>query len=131
MRRIDEAQLPDDDGSPVAALRAVPCVAETRHQLRDDLGVSSGAVPWLPRLAGKSIAWQRQRDDVKGGVVGLSAMGRGIRERSDDFGDLEERPRPAMDEHERNGVGPARSLVDEVNIHAVDRRLELRQLIEA
>ena len=58
-------------------------------------------------------------------------LGRRIGEWRDDLGDLEKRPRPSVDEHERRGVGPPRSLVHEMNLHTVDRCLELRQLIEA
>jgi hypothetical protein len=57
-------------------------------------------------------------------------MSRGIRERADGLEQLEHRAGPAVRHDQRQGVGVPRADVDEMDVHAVDGRHELRQGIQ-
>ena len=82
------------------------------------------------RLVGETVTRQRRADDVKG-VGRIAAMSSRIRQRLDDFLKLDDRPRPSMRHHERDRVGVRRAYVHEMYPEAVDRRLELREAVEA
>ena len=65
------------------------------------------------------------------GVGGLATVARGIGQRADDLGELENGAGPPVRQRQRHGRGHGRSLVDEVDLEPVDVRRVLRQLIEA
>ncbi len=64
------------------------------------------------------------------GVLGLAPVGHGIGQRPDDLVKLVHRPRPAVDDHERQRglfLGPH---VDEVDVQAVNGCRELVELVQ-
>ena len=64
------------------------------------------------------------------GVGGVAAVRRGVGERPRDLVHLEERPRPAVADDERERVGPLALDVDEVDAEPVDLGAELRQRVQ-
>ena len=115
--------------APITALGRVARVAEPQHQVRpgagDALHVPSGA----GRLIGESVARQRRGNHVE--RVGGIAPERGrIRQRLNDFMELNDRSRPAVRNHQRHRIGMRRLSVNEMNPQAVDRGPELRKPIE-
>ena len=72
-----------------------------------------------PGLKRQRVAGQRRRDD--GEVLG---------EQRDQLVELEHRARPAVREQQRHRVGSPARLVDEMQVDAADRHLELREAVE-
>jgi hypothetical protein len=64
------------------------------------------------------------------GVLGAPAMAGGIRQRIDDVEQFEHGSWPAVRDDQRQGVRMARLDLDEMNVHAVDRRHELRKSVQ-
>ena len=118
-----------DGRAPVAALGDVAGVAEALHQLRPGSRDAVGAPAGVRRLAGEAVARHRRQDEIER-VLRASAMRGRIGERADGLEQLEHRAGPAMRHDQRQGVRDARADVDEVDVHAVDRRHELRQGVE-
>ena len=65
------------------------------------------------------------------GVLGLATMSRRIGQRADHLLELHKRPRPTVDQHQRQGILVPGPLVDEVQVHAVDVGLEVRPSVES
>ena len=64
------------------------------------------------------------------GVLGLASVGLGIRQRTDDFLKPEHRVRPAMREHQGQGVFVFRARVNEMDVEPVDLGCELRKFVQ-
>ena len=114
-----------DGGAHVAPLGDVARVAEALHQLRPRAGDAAGIPAELGRLAREAVARQRRDHHVEG-ILGAPAVGGRIRERIDDLEQLDHGSRPAVRDDHRHRVRVARLDVDEVDVHAVDLRHELR-----
>ena len=118
-----------DDRAPVAALRDIAVAAEhVAHQLVPEDG--RGARPdGFFEPAGKAVARQRRDHEVHA-VPGLAAEFFRMCELLDDTVKLEHRARPAMRHQHRLG-GRARSLhMDEMELVAVDLRMEVRKAVQ-
>jgi hypothetical protein len=104
------ADLRGDRGAPVAALRAVPVVAEAPHQRLPRLGDPFDTPAGARRLPGEAVSRQRRTHDVesRGG------------QRFDHLVELDDRPRPAVRDQQRKGVVGGRPLVDEMDVEPVD-----------
>ena len=102
---VVERNEPADDAAPVAALHAVALVAEPRHQLGDDRAPSSRdcsrARAGLPE---KPKPGSEDRDDIEG-ILGAAAVLHRVGQRPDDFGELDERSRPAMGDRSGKAFG--------------------------
>ena len=67
---------------------------------------------------------------VVGGSFGAASVRGRVSERSDNLKLLNDGSRPAVCDDDRHGIRMSRADVDEVNIHAIDRRHELGQGVE-
>jgi hypothetical protein len=116
----------DDARSPVATLSNVTFVAQAFHQhvprTADALDTPSGL-----RGPRRKAVTRQGRDHHVEGVFGPAAERGRIGERADDLDLLEDRAGPAVGDDQRHRVRMARADVDEVDVDAVDGRLELRQ----
>ena len=121
------ADLSGDRRAPVAALGAVTVVAKAHHQRLPGLGDFLHAPPGAAGLAGEAVPGKRRADDVEG-VFGASR--RRIGQRLNHLVELHNRARPAMGDHEREGVFVRGPLVDEMNVQPVDFGGELVKPIE-
>ena len=121
------AELRGDGRAPVATLGAVAVVAEALHQRLPSLGDLLHAPPGTAGLAGEAISRKRRAHDMEG-VFGAS--GRRIGQRLNHLVELHDRTRPAMRDHQREGVLVRRALVDEMNVQSVDFGDELVEAIE-
>jgi hypothetical protein len=74
----------------------------------------------------ESVAGHRRNDDVEG-ILRLPAERGGIGQRADDLQLLDDRPRPAVRDDERQRVLLFRANVNEMNVQPVDLRDELWQ----
>ena len=70
------------------------------------------------------------RQDEVEGILGASAMGRGVGQWADNLQKLEQRARPAMRHDHRQGMGMLRAHMGKLDVEPVDRGDELRQGIE-
>lgn len=64
------------------------------------------------------------------GILSAATVGDRVGERPDHFVKFHERSGPAMTEYQWQGIGVLRSLVNKVNVEAVDVGFELLELIE-
>jgi hypothetical protein len=103
----------------------VAAEAEALHQLCPGPTHALGAPTAARRLPREPVARRRRNHDVEG-VVGATAVRRGIRERLDDLQLLDDRARPAVIDDERQRVVMLRTNVNEVDVEAVDLGYELR-----
>src|SRR5690606_34093897 len=114
------AELGGDHRAPVTALGAVAFVAEPGHQLvpgdRDALHPPAGA----GRFAGEPVAGQRRAHHVE------TALG----QRADHLGELHHRTRPAVGDEDRERIGRAAPLVDEMNVQTADFGDVVVELVE-
>ncbi len=115
--------------APVPALGAVAVVAKAQHQRLPGLGDPLDAPPGAGGLAGESIPRQRRTDDMEG-VLGATAVSRRIGQRLDHLVKLHDRARPAVGDHQREGVVVRRPLMDEMNVQPVDLGDELVKAVE-
>lgn len=108
------------DGRPnIPTLRPVSTVPEPRHQRSEE---SSDLLPveaLFTRLIRKTVPGHRGDDDVKG-ILSAATVGDRVGERPDHFVKFHERSGPAMTEYQWQGIGVLRSLVNKVNVEAVD-----------
>src|SRR4029453_19682831 len=79
--------------------------------------------------SGEAIARQGRDDDVESSLRATSVRG-WIRKWIDDLELLDDGSGPAMRDDDREHIRMTRTDVDEVNVHAIDRRDELRQGIQ-
>ena len=89
----------------------------------------SGPQPEVRRLAGEAVARHGGQNEIER-VLRASAVRRRIGERADGIEQLEHRAGPTMRHDQRHGVRMTRAHMNEVDVHAVDRRHELRQGVE-
>jgi hypothetical protein len=126
---VDAAQFAGDGRTPVAALGAEPLVAQARHELDPGVGDPACLPAGLPSGPGEPEARNARQHHVEG--VGPVAAVRGrVRQRADDVQELDDRPRPAVRDDQRGGVGFGGADVCEVHMRAVDLGGELRPLVE-
>ena len=127
---IDPPEVGGDERAVVAALGAVPLVAEPRHEL----GQRRGHAPRPPALVtqrrGVAEARQRRHHDVERRGVGRAVAAR-VGERVDDVEELDEGSGPAVEQQQRRGVRLGRTDVEEVVLLPVDHRGELRVPVDA
>ena len=127
--RGDTAHRIGDGGSHVAALGHVVVVAEALHQLGPVLRDAAGPPPRLGRLRGQAVPGDGGDDDVER-IRGAPAVRGRVGERPDHLQHLDHRAGPPVRDDHRQGVLVLRADVDEVDVHAVDLGLELRQRVE-
>ena len=115
------AQPRSDERTPVAALRTVARVAQALvHQGVEDRADLGQGLAWLVRLERQRVARQRWDDD--GESIG--------RQQRDQLHELEHRAGPTVREQQRLGFRAGAAHMQEVDVDAVDARLELRPGIE-
>ena len=118
-----------DAGAHVAALCHVPRVAETAHQL----GPCPCGAPQIPadlhRLAREPVPRQGGQHEMEG-ILGPAAVRGRVRQRANRVEQLDHRPGPAVGHDQRQRVLVRRRDMDEVDVHAVDLRDELRQFVQ-
>ncbi|MNQ91587.1 hypothetical protein D3C85_1069770 [compost metagenome] len=118
-----------NNGAPVATLGQVARVAEALHEripgAGDALGVPAGAF----RFVRKAEAGNRGQYEMKG-VLGGSAMCRGVGQRTYDLQQFEYGTRPAMGHDEWPRVRMTGANVDEVDVQAVDIGQVLGECVE-
>src|SRR4051812_46063596 len=129
VRRVVERDARADDRSPGAALHTIPGVAKPRHQGRFDRRHPRRVEAPLARLVRESKSRQRRRHDIER-VVGTAAVSNGIGQWSDHFRELDNRPRPAVRDEERQRIALLRTAMDEMDLHTVDRRRELLETVQ-
>ena len=100
MLGVDAAKLGGDDRAGVAALGAVPVVAEAVHQFGPRAGDPAGVPARAGERAGEAEAGQGRRHDVEG-VGGIAAMACGVGQRADDVHELDDRAGPAVGDDQR------------------------------
>ena len=114
-----------DARAPVAAHGAVARVAQAGHERhprpRDPLHTPAR----FRRDVTEAVAGQRRDDEVER-IRGIGRIG----ERGDDLQVLDDRAGPPMGHHERHRVLVPRSHVQDMDVHAVDPRAELRHCVE-
>src|SRR5581483_5524220 len=121
MLGVLDGECGGDLRSPVAALGAVPGVAEPGHQLIPGVCDALRTPPGLCRFAAEAESWQGRAHDVER-VTGASAGRHGIGQRLDDLGELDDRARPAVRHDQRDGALVWRANVEEMNRQPVDDR---------
>jgi hypothetical protein len=113
------AQGQGDAGAEVAALGAVPVVAEAVHELGPGGGDPNDVPAAFVGRAGEAVAGDGWDDQVEV-----------LRQRFDHVQELEERTGPAVGEDQRDGVRPGRADMQEVDVLAVDLGGEVREFVE-
>ena len=116
---VDRGERRGDHRAPVAALRAVPVVAEPRHEHGPRLGDALHVPARLVGRARPSVAGKRRHHDVE-----VSRSGSITSRNSDD------RTGPAVRDDQRQRVGVVGAGVDEVDLLAVDLGEEVRPAVE-
>jgi hypothetical protein len=97
---ILDADARRDHRAPVTALCEVAVVAESLHELGPDVGDLLHAPARLCGLAREAVARKRRTHDVKG-VLGIAAVSRRVRERTDHLLELHDRAGPAVGQQQR------------------------------
>ena len=113
----------------VATLGDVARVAEALHQLRPRAGDAAGVPAELGRLAREAVAGQGRQHQVECIAGGATVRGR-VGQGTDGLEQLDDRAGPAMRHDQRQRILVLRAHVDEVDVHAVDLRHELREGIQ-
>ena len=119
-----------DEGTHVAALGDVAGVAEAAHQLRPRASGAAGVPAELGRLAGETVAGQGRQHEVEC-VLGAAAVSGRVGQRADGLEQLDDRARPTVRHDQRQRILVPRPDVDEVDVHPVDLRRELRQRVQS
>ncbi len=123
MRPVPLTEHGADAGAPVTARRAVPRVAQPRHQYRPGPGDPFHAPAGHVRLAAEPVAGQARAHHVER-VRRVASVCRGIGQRPDDLPELDHGAGPAMGQDQRQRVRPRRADVREHDAYPVDLRLE-------
>src|SRR5262249_41867195 len=118
-----------DRSAPVAALRHVAPVVQTLHQLRPGAGDTVGIPAGDGRPAREPVTGQRGDDDVESVLRAATVRG-WIRKRAYGLELLDDGSRPTVRDDQRQRIRMARAQMDEVNVHPVDGRNELRKGVE-
>lgn len=125
------AQTRGDVGAPIAALsdpfavRIAQSIHQHRPRTRGALVIPSR----FRRFAGESVA-RKSRDDEMKGILRISPVRSRINELANHMSEFQDRARPAMCDQHREGIVVFGPEVQEVELHAVDGRGELRIGIE-
>jgi hypothetical protein len=117
------------EGSDVAALDAVPVVAQPCHQLDERARDTPVDPARVAEWAGEAEAEQRGDHQVEG-VARVAAVGPGVGEGADQLQELHDRPRPAVEQQQRGGVRFGGADMEEVHGGPVDGGPELGMLVE-
>ena len=111
----------------ITSVGAEPLVAELAHHPHPD--ACGLAPPDAGRhRRGEDRTRERRHDHVER-VGRVAAEALGVRERLDHLGEVPERPRPSVREHERDRRGTGAPLVDRVHGHAVDLAPHVREAV--
>ena len=129
MSGIHEGHGADDRRAEIRGLNTVSRIAKARHQLHEHSRNFLRIVSALSRNVGKAVSRQRWDDEVEC-VLGTAAVGRWIGQRLDHLVKLHERAGPAVDDDQRQGVWPLSAPMNEMDVEAVDLRLELLEPVE-
>jgi hypothetical protein len=129
MPRLGHADLHGNGGAPVTALRVVALVAQTRHERAPRAADALQGPARRGRLAGKAEARQRRADEMEG-VARLSAVGRGIGQRTHDFQELDDRAGPAMRHDQRHRLWVRRAHMHELDVQPIQCGDEVRIRVE-
>ncbi len=86
-------------------------------------------MPLSPRSFREPVTGERDDNDVEG-IVPSAPVSHGIGQRFHHLVELEERPWPSVNEHQRQGVWVGRRPMDEVHVQAVDPGHEVRERVE-
>ena len=127
---IHPAEIGRHERAEVAALGAVPLVAESAHQLGQCAGHPAARPAGLGDGTGEAESGQRRDHQVER-VGRVTAVGAGVAERPDHVEELHDRAGPAVDQQQRSGIGLRGPDVQEVEILPVDLGGELGELVEA
>ena len=101
---------------PAATNRSSPNTSRTRRVHRPPVCLRAAARTHRGR---EPVPGNRRHDDVEG-VGRITAVGRGVRQRTDHLAVVPEAPRPPVREHDRERVGPLPRHVDVVDDLTVD-----------
>jgi len=115
-----------DVAAPVPAVREERRVAEPVHQLHPRRGDLLGAPAGGGRLAAVTEPGQRRCDDVERRCPRIRRFGQFL----DDVGEFRDAARPAVGHDQRGRVGARGPAVQEVDVQALDRRVELADAVE-
>ena len=120
-------ELGGDERAPVPALGREFVVSQhVAHERDPQIGRAPEVDAGRGQRRGKAVTGQRRHHDVER-IRGVAAVRRGVGQRTDDLLEIPERPRPAVAQDQRRGVGACTGLMDEVDRHAVDVRLVVRE----
>src|SRR3546814_1319096 len=100
--RLDREDL-RNDCPPVTALRNVLLIAQLQHQFVKRGGHPGGTPAARLRIAREAVARHCRKDEVEG-IVGASAVCRGVCKRIDDLQKLDDRAGPPVGHEQRHGV---------------------------
>src|SRR4026208_826164 len=114
---------PGPTPAPPASLGATP---KALPHLRPCLRYAAGAPAELRWLAGEAVARNRRQHEVER-VLRVSAVRCWVGEGANGLEELDDGAGPAVGHDQRQRVLVGRLDVDEVDVHAVDLGLELRQ----
>ncbi|MCD6059687.1 MAG: hypothetical protein K0Q89_3217 [Thermomicrobiales bacterium] len=101
--RVELAHERGLERTDVSALDTIALVTESGHQLGECLGDAAVGPSSLTERGRKPVTRNGRNDDMKG-IGRIAAVRRGVGQRSDEVHELDERARPAMDEHQWSGV---------------------------
>ena len=118
-----------DAGAYVTALGHVAGVAESTHELGPGPRRPTQIPADLDRLAGEPVSGQGGQHEMEGILAAAAVSGR-VRQGADRVEQFDHGAGPAVRHDQRQRVLVLGLDVDEVNIHAVDLRRELRQRVQ-
>src|SRR5687768_13988370 len=114
-RRRDGAEQLSHQSAPIATLRHEARIAEPLHQRGPSLSYSRGIPAGGGWPAGEAVSGDRRNDHVERVLRG-PAMGSGVGQWPDDLEPLDDRPRPAVSDDDRQRVLMLRADVDEMDV---------------
>ena len=130
MADILRAERPGHGRAPVTTLCEVAVVSEAGHQHCPCIGDAFDTPARRRRLAREPETRQRRADHVKRIARLTSVVGR-VGQRLDDLVELDDRSRPPVGHHEWARCSMWRSLMDEVNVDAIDGGDELVEAVQS
>jgi hypothetical protein len=126
---VDHPEQGGDRRAPVTALGAVAVVAQAPHELGPRLGDAAHAPARLGGLLAEAVARQRRAHHVEG-VGRVAPVGGRIHQRAERVEELDDRPRPAVGEDQRQRLGVRRADVEAVDAQAVDLRAKGTEVVQ-
>ena len=109
-----EREFDRDRGAPIATLRPEPLVAECRHQFEPHAGDDAGLRAARLWSIGESVPRQRRDNEIER-INRIASIGRRLGESRCDLEHLDDRPRPAVRDDERQRRRPHATNVQRVN----------------